>query len=184
MKAKIFVSAIIFFVLIIKGNAQVKPIYENIEVVKNREYKKDTDSVKFNKSQSIQRELDLLERIKNKKIAKEHEQENLDLLRELYDAVNTIQALRKYHYEKRYDKKYLKSCYPKHLFYGLYPENNWDKDKDRMNDCLIECIRAYNEQYQECTKWYAWTKKLPSNLYENMDIDNLPESNPPRNGKS
>jgi uncharacterized protein YhaN len=182
MKRIIFITILVLFSFV-KGNAQVKPIYENIEVVKNREYKKDTNSVKFNKSQSIQREQDLLARIKNRQFAKEHEQENLDLLRELYDAVNTIQALRKYHYEMRYDKKYLKSCYPKHFFYGLYPENNWEKDKDRMNKRLSECIYAYNEQYRECRKWYSWAQKLPSNLYKDMDIDNLPEANPPRSSK-
>lgn len=131
-----------------------------------------TINLTFSQSQSIQRELDFLKQIEDRKIAKEEEQENLDRMYELYDAVNTLQALRKYHYEKRYDKEYLKQ-YKKKLFYGLYPEKSWEKDKDKLDERLQQCIMLYNEHYQRCTLYYPWTKQFPMRITKYLKVDDL-----------
>jgi hypothetical protein len=130
-------------------------------------------NLSFSQDQSIQREKDFLVRMKDKQFAKEQEQENLDLLTELYNAVNTLQALRKYHYEMRYDKTYLKQ-YKRKIFYGLRNDVSWERDKNTMNKQLSDNILLYNEQRQRCILYYSWAKQFPKDIVQKLDIDNLP----------
>lgn len=120
-----------------------------------------------------QRELDFLRRMKEKEEMKTQEQFNLDLLVQLYESVNDIQALRKYHYENRYNKEYLKQ-YKRKMFYGLKEEITWEKDEFQMTKRLIENTTLYNEQYQRCILNYVWTKKFPRNISKEFDVNNLP----------
>lgn len=125
----------------------------------------------INLSFSQSREKEFLVRLQEKEFAKQNEQENLNLLMEIYQSINTLQAMRKFHYEKRYDKEYLKQ-YKKKLLYGLYEEKSWDKDRIKMEDYLRNNISLYYEQYQRCS-FYTWIRQFPVDIKKFLKVDDL-----------
>ena len=132
-------------------------------------------SLNFGSAQtnSEQREIDFLNRLKEKESAREYEQQNLDLLIELYEAVDNIQAVRKFHYENRYNKEYLEQ-YKKKLLYGLSEKHTWESDEALYTKKMIEMIQLYNEQYQRCILNYVWAKKFPRNISKAFEVNKLP----------
>ena len=120
-----------------------------------------------------QREMDILQKISEREEMKSQEQFNLDLIIQLYESVNDIQALRKYHYENRYNKEYLKR-YERKAFYGLREERNWSKDEETMTRGLNSAIQLYNEQWQRCNLNYSWSRKFPQNISKEFNVNKLP----------
>ena len=120
-----------------------------------------------------QRAIDFLNRIEEKERMKSQEQFNLDLIIQLYDNVNNLQAIKKYHYENKNNKEYLKK-YKRKLFYGLREERTWVKDEIIISKRLSESIALYREQYQRCILNYVWAKKFPRNISKEFDVNNLP----------
>lgn len=129
-------------------------------------------SQSFSQSRQIDREREFIDRIERRQQAVQQEQQNLDLIQSLYDAVNNLQAVRKYHYEKRYDKQYLKR-YKKRLLYGLYPETSWDKDRVILDEQLRQNMLLYNEQYQRCILYYSWSKHFPRDIMKFLQVNDL-----------
>ena len=126
----------------------------------------------YSQSEAIERERKFIENIEKKKELKEQEQSNLDLMMQIYNSLNDLQALRKYHCENRHNKEYLKQ-YKRKLFYGLREEKTWKSDFEKLSKAIVEHIVLYNEHWQRCSS-YSWIRKFPrpDKIYDKMEIDN------------
>jgi len=101
------------------------------------------------------------------------EDDNLHLLSDLYNSINELQALRKYHNENHLKKEYLKKKYKLKGISDSQYDDLWEKDYLELTNSIGNLNSLYNDQYNRCKLLYSWIADFPLNIRKYLSIDDF-----------